>query len=186
MPLSDQAESASLAEVSDREAAHDPVVMGYIAGVFGTRGWLKVHSYTRPRDKLLSYPAWLLGRPGAWRDVRVIGHRVQGNGIVVALEGIDSREHAEPLLRQQVAVPRAAFPELAAGSYYWADLLGLSVLTREGHVLGVVDRLIEAGDHDVMVIRGEREYLIPFVSGHYVLKVDEAAGVITVDWHVDD
>lgn len=171
---------------SEEETAFEPVVMGYVAGVFGTRGWIKVHSHTRPRDKLLSYSEWRMGHAGAWRDVRVVEYRAQGNGIVVALEGVDSREDAEALVRQQIAVSRAAFPQLAPGSYYWADLLGLTVRTREGQVLGIVKRLVEAGDHDVMLIRGEREYLVPFVSGHYVLGVDKTAGLITVDWHVDD
>jgi 16S rRNA processing protein RimM len=166
--------------------ASEPVVMGYIAGIFGMRGWLKVHSYTRPRDQLLRYRVWNLGRPGAWQTLRVIDHRVRGTGLVVALEGISCREQAETLTRQQVAVRRTEFPDLGPGSYYWADLIGLAVRTREGQGLGVVKRLVEAGDHDVMVIRGEREYLVPFVSGHYVLEVDKVSGCIVVDWHADD
>jgi 16S rRNA processing protein RimM len=36
-----------------------------------------------------------------------------------------------------------------------------------------------------MVVRGERERLIPFVLGRYVKQVDLAAGCVTVDWDPD-
>jgi len=37
----------------------------------------------------------------------------------------------------------------------------------------------------VLVVRGEHEHLIPLVFGVHVLGVDEAGGVIEVDWRED-
>ncbi|MDZ7770842.1 MAG: hypothetical protein U5K38_18190 [Woeseiaceae bacterium] len=45
--------------------------------------------------------------------------------------------------------------------------------------------LIATGTHDVLVVRGEREVLIPFVMETVVLDVDLAAGRISVDWEWD-
>jgi 16S rRNA processing protein RimM len=157
--------------------------MGRVAGVFGVHGWLKLHSHTRPRANLLGYKSWLLGHPGDWRTVKVTGSRVHGPSLLAKLEGIDTREAAEALLRQQIAVPRSALPKLARNEYYWAELIGMSVRDQAQRDLGQVARLVEAGDHDVLVIRGEPgETLIPFVQGVYVLRVDRTAGVIDVDW----
>jgi 16S rRNA processing protein RimM len=44
---------------------------------------------------------------------------------------------------------------------------------------------METGANDVLVIRGEREHLVPFVQGQYVKRVDLEAGVIEVDWDPD-
>ena len=64
----------------------------------------------------------------------------------------------------------------------WADLEGLRVRLEDGRELGTVDRMLATGANDVMIVRGERERLIPFVRGQYVKDVDLAGGTITVDW----
>ena len=43
---------------------------------------------------------------------------------------------------------------------------------------------METGAHDVLVVKGEREHLIPFVAA-FVGKVDLASGTIEVDWGED-
>ncbi len=55
---------------------------------------------------------------------------------------------------------------------------------RTARTLGIVDHLLETGAHDVMVVKGEQERLIPFVKDEVVLDVDLEAGVITVDWEL--
>lgn len=161
-------------------------MMGYVSGVFGTRGWLKIHSYTRPRDNLIEYPRWLIGTPGNWREFVVAEGKPRGPTLVVSLRGVATREQAESLIHAQIAVPRAALPAPAGDEYYWADLIGMQVVNRDGADLGRVVRLVEAGDHDVLVSRAAREYLIPFVRDRYVLAVEQSAGRILVDWHIDD
>jgi 16S rRNA processing protein RimM len=69
------------------------------------------------------------------------------------------------------------------------DLIGLSVVNREGLDLGVVRDLVSTGPQTVVVIehaQGEavREILIPFVSV-YVDDVDMAQRQIRVDWQPD-
>ena len=80
---------------------------------------------------------------------------------------------------------RDQFPALAADEYYWTDLLGLSVRLEDGRVLGTIANMLATGANDVMVVRGERERLIPFVPGHYVKRVDLEARTVIVDWDPD-
>jgi 16S rRNA processing protein RimM len=68
--------------------------------------------------------------------------------------------------------------------FYWSDLIGLKAVNREGVELGRVDSLMETGAHDVLVVKGTREHLIPFVAA-FVGKVDVAGGTIEVDWGED-
>ena len=79
-------------------------------------------------------------------------------------------------------MPRDALPPPKPGEYYWVDLEGLRVETVEGMELGRIDHLFATGANDVLVVRGERERMIPFVQPEVVTGVDFDAGVVVVDW----
>ena len=167
------------------DALRQPVILGRIVGLFGVRGWLKVHSYTEPRDAVLDYRDWWLDRDGGWRQVRLLEGRQHGKGIVVRLEGFDDRDAAAELLGSDIGVDRGALPEPEDGRYYWADLEGLAVVHKDGTELGKVAYLMGTGANDVLVVDGPVERLIPFVPGEVILDVDLAAGVIRFDWEWD-
>ncbi len=59
------------------------------------------------------------------------------------------------------------------------------MVTLSGELLGTVDHLVETGANDVLVVKGDRERLVPFISGQVVVGVDLAAGEIRVDWDKD-
>ena len=76
-------------------------------------------------------------------------------------------------------------PKAKPGEYYWVDLEGLQVVNREGIVLGRVSHLFETGSNQVMVVNGDRDRLIPFIEGDFVLGVGFDARRIEVDWDAD-
>ena len=164
----------------------DFILVGRINGLFGTRGWVKVFSHTRPRENLLNYSPWYLLTDGEWQAYEVLEARRHQAGVMAHLAGIDDRDQAASLVRRDVAITRAQLGPASSDDYYWADLIGLKAINREGDELGKVTGLLETGAHDVMRIEGAREYLIPFVRDVYVLSVDVPAGEIRVDWHSDD
>ena len=65
------------------------------------------------------------------------------------------------------------------------DLEGLEVVQRDGSVVGTVAYVMETGANDVLVTKGERERLIPFIVDEVILDVDLAKGVISIDWEWD-
>jgi len=97
---------------------------------------------------------------------------------------VDERDAAYALRGQEISVARCELPPPDENEYYWSDLIGLTAVNREGMILGQVDSLMESGAHDVLVIKGKREHLIPFVAA-IVGKVDLAGGTIEVDWGED-
>ncbi len=176
------------ASAGDRQGSRW-VVLGRVSGLFGVRGWIRVFSYTDPRDRILAYPRWYLG-PAAegtgGRPVEVLGGRVHGKGILARLAGCEDRDAAAALIGLDIAVRREDLPPLAAGEYYWSDLEGLRVTTRDGAELGRVRRLFDTGANDVMVVDdGERERLIPFIQGRVVTRIDLDAARMEVDWDPD-
>ena len=157
-------------------------MLGRISGVFGVRGWVKVYSYTDPREAVLNYESWLLGHEGDWQPAKVAEGQRHGKTIVARIDGFDDRDQATTLVGDEIAVPRYELPQTDDGHYYWQDLEGLLVVRSDGTELGTVAQLLETGAHDVMVVRGDTERLIPFVKDEVVVDVDLARGVITVDW----
>ena len=156
------------------------MVVGRVTGLFGVRGWVKVFSHTEPRDNVLGYQPWQLEVDGALRTFEVVDGRVHGKGIVAQLAGIDDRDAAAALVGKDIVVERALLGPAGPGEYYYADLEWLEVETLDGTSLGRVASLFETGANTVMVVRGERERLLPFTQGHVVRSVEP--GRIVVDW----
>ena len=159
--------------------------MGRISGLFGVQGWVKVYSYTEPREAVLDYDRWLLGRKDGWQEATVAEGQRHGKTIIVRIDGYVDRDQAATLVGLDIGVPREAMPETDNGRFYWSDLEGLKVLHRDGTELGKVAYLLETGANDVMVVKGDGERLIPFVMDKVVLGVDLDKGEIEVDWEWD-
>ena len=167
------------------------VVLGKIVSVHGVRGAVKVYSHTDPLDNVLDYAEWTLNRGSEQRTVSVLGGRVQGRVLVVNLKGIDDRNKAEELINFEISVAADTLPELDEGDFYWHQLEGLEVVNLQGQVLGAVAHLLETGSNDVMVVKpctgsvDQRERLLPYLPGQFVIQVDLETKVIQVDWDAE-
>lgn len=158
--------------------------MGRIAAPFGVKGWIKVQPFTEDLNSLPAYDKWWLGRDGEWQEHQVERAQAQGRVVVAKLKDCEDPETAMLFRGRQVAVPREALPQTGANEFYWADLIGLRVINKEAQDFGQVDRILETGANEVLVVQGERERLIPFIAD-VIKEVDLAAGVIRVDWGAD-
>jgi 16S rRNA processing protein RimM len=172
-------------------APADRVMLGHITGIYGLKGWVKVHSDTSPRENIVTYRTWWVGQGDHWQTVKVLDGRAQGKTIVASLDGVQSPEQASALIGAGIAVSRGELPQPAEGEYYWADLIGMQVRTVDDVLIGPVDRLFETGANDVMVITDERvaqtprEVLVPWLVPDVITDVNMESRVITVDWDPD-
>jgi 16S rRNA processing protein RimM len=164
------------------------VVLGRIVAPHGLRGWMKIHPFGDDPESWRQMSQWWLAADAEsdiWQPFEVEGLRAQGAGWVAKLDGVDDRGAAERLDGWFVAAPRQALPETQQDEYYWADLVGLVVTNEQGEVLGKVDSLMEAGAHQVLVVKdGDTERLLPFV-GQVVRSVDVPGACIRVEWGRD-
>jgi len=168
------------------------VTLGRVAGVYGIKGWLRIHSDTRPIDNVLRYKRWWIsGGNRAEYLATVIEGRPQGGGLVAQIstadgEPITDRDIAATLLGATIQVDRSDMPRLPEGQYYWIDLIGHQVENLEGVALGTVADVTSNGAQDVLIVDDASvRRLIPFVSPHIVKQVDSAAGRIICDWQPD-
>ena len=163
--------------------ARKVVQIGHVSGVHGIKGWVKIYSLTDPREAIFEYQPWLLGE--SREEIRIAQGKKHGKHLVALLENLNDRDQAENLVNRPIAVYRDQFPELPDDEFYWTDLLGLSVRLGNGSELGTIEKMLATGAHDVMVVRGERERLIPFVREQYVKSVNLDDGIVVVDWDPD-
>ncbi len=177
----------------------DALEVGRIGEAWGLKGAFRVLPYASPPEALRAAARWHL-RPaeGAVRAVaataatpaslRIGSVREQGDGFVAVSPDVTDRTSAEALRGARIFVARADFPRPASDEFYWADLIGMAVVNRDGVALGAVAGLIDNGPQSVLRVapvgEGEEERLIPFVAA-YVDTVDLAARRIVVDWGLD-
>jgi 16S rRNA processing protein RimM len=165
----------------------EPVVIGKIVGLFGVKGWVKIRSYTDPREQIADYRPWRVAIEGEWRSFEVETVQPQGKSLVVRLAGIDDRDAATRLLNSDIVIDRSQLPALEENEFYWRDLQGLQVLNLKGVELGTVKSLLETGANDVLVVckDGSPEILIPYVLDRVIRAVDMESRIIRVDWEAD-
>jgi len=166
-------------------AGRERLIVGHINALFGVKGWVKVHSETEPRENILHYDPWYIGGGNEWRPVRVEAGQRHGKTVIVRLAGVADRDEAASLVGREIAVERRQLAPLGEDEYYWVDLIGLQVVNLEGQGLGTIAQMMATGAHDVMVVGGDRERLIPFAMGPVVKAVDLAAGRVVVDWDAE-
>ena len=103
-----------------------------------------------------------------------------GNQYVIHFNDCQDRDLAKRYVNAELAVPRKDLPD-SGSDFYWNDLEGMKVINTEGVDYGVLDHIFETGANEVLVVKGDRERLIPYLK-HVIQKVDMTAGIIVVDW----
>lgn len=179
------------------ELPTDAIEVARIGEAWGIKGWFKVIPFSAQPEALFSSKRWYL-QP-AERGARLFSGTVllpikeakdHSGSVVACSHEIGDRTMAEALKGARVWVSRSSFPTAGSDEYYWVDLIGLSVVNREGLDLGVVSELLATGPQTVLVLQYQGtegktlERMIPFVSA-YIDQVELAQRLIRVDWQPD-
>jgi len=164
------------------------VVLGRCTGAFGVAGAVRIQTFTETADGLLQFRKWWVKTPGQdrWREMDVMKGRTQGDAVVAELAGVQDRDAALAMKGAEIGIARERLPEPADDEIYWSDLVGMSVVNREGRALGRVQEVIAHGAHPLLSVMAAEgiERLIPCVPAVLQL-VDVEAKRIDVDWGED-
>ena len=166
------------------QAEDDLIEVGHVLGVHGVKGQVKIYSDTSPRQNIVKYSPWVLELAGVRNTCDVSGFR-SGKHVIARVEGVTERDQAMDLVGAKILIRRNQLPLLDQGDYYWSQLVGLSVTSSEGHHFGIIDHMLETGANDVMVVKGDRERLIPFVVDEVVKSIDLEKNQLVVNWDAD-
>lgn len=139
----------------------DAIEVGRIMGAWGVKGGVKLHPFSEQADALLAAKRWIVlpAERGAKSfesalDIEVDRVRAHSDSYVAQLTNIDDRDIAQALKGARICILRTDFPELdGKDEFYWVDLIGLTVINRQGVVLGQVKELISNGPQSVLVLQ---------------------------------
>lgn len=154
--------------------------IGRISRAHGVHGEIRVDMFSPfpERSSVLTEVVTEEGPSGRVRHV-MEARRVEG-GVLLRLEGIESREKASELRGSTLWVRNSERYELPGGYFYLDDVLGIDVVTESGDSIGVLAAVLDSGAHDIYVVRdGEREHLIPAVS-EFIREINVSSRRMTV------
>ncbi len=90
--------------------------------------------------------------------------------VVLKFAGVDSISDAETLVGSEIQIPRSERAALGNDEFYVSDLAGCTV-TDSGKEIGrIKDVQFGSGEAPLLVIQGEKEYLVPFAAA-YIEKI---------------
>ena len=159
----------------------EKVCVGAIAGAFGVRGEVRLKSFCAEPEAIATYGP--LTTEDGTRSFDVVLTGSGKNGFNARLSGVGSKEAADALRGVALYAPRERLPSLPDDEYYYADLIGLTVLDTGGQELGRVRAVLNHGAGDLLEIHGpglKSTVLIPFTKAA-VPTVDMASGRIIAD-----
>ncbi|EKD70509.1 MAG: 16S rRNA-processing protein RimM [uncultured bacterium] len=164
----------------------DYITVGKIGATYGIHGWLKIFTYTEYGANILQYSPWyLISENSDPIIIQLEDAKSHGDGIIAKFAGIDTPEKARLLTGKTIAIARTQLPKLKNNEYYWSDLIGLTVLNKNGDKLGEIAYLIETGSNDVIVIKKDgKEHAIPYLPQSVVISIDLAKREMIVDWEL--
>lgn len=152
--------------------------LGKVVNTHGIRGEVKIQPWCD--DPEIYHELSYLYIGGSRYEI--LRTRIHKNCVIAALDGVDHIEAAEQLRNKIVTIEREALGPLPEGTYYIADLEGLSVRTADGTVLGTIQEVIRTGSNDVYVLKSDRKkpILIPVID-EVVKEVNIEEGYILVE-----
>ena len=108
--------------------------------------------------------------------------RLHKNCVIVKLEQINNINEAELYREKIVTIEREKLGELPEGTYYIADLEGLTVKTIDGEILGEIEDVLKTGSNDVYVLKSQsrKPILIPVID-QVVKEVNIEDGYVLVE-----
>ena len=162
--------------------AERELLVGKIVSIHGNKGNLKVHSYAESLSVFSSgYPVLIKHESGRLSTHEIRRARFQKRSVVLSIKGVVTVCQARELVGAEIHIDSDLLPELDEGTYYWFDIIGLSVFALDRTYLGCIESIIPTDGNDVYVARNQgNEVLIPALES-VVLDIDLKRKTMRVD-----
>jgi 16S rRNA processing protein RimM len=155
--------------------------IGRVMKPHGVKGKVKVDYFGEDLHRSSFYREIFIedekGKPESYEVLETVP---QPPRLILRLKGIEKVEETKPLIGKEILVEKDALLKLGEGEYYWIDILGMRVETREGKGIGKVKEILPTGANDVYVVEGKRgEILLP-ATEEVIQSIDLERRVIKV------
>jgi 16S rRNA processing protein RimM len=157
------------------------VLVGRIVRPHGNRGQMMVAPETDFAETRFATGATVwCQRGGQTVPITVTECRFHDGRPIIGLTGVASINDAETFRGCELRVPDAALPALAAGQFWYHDLIGCHVVTMTGQDVGPVVRIDEGATYLLVVHGAGGEVLVPMVD-RICRRIDVAGRTIEIE-----
>lgn len=154
-------------------AAGEPVflVIGKVRRPHGVTGDVLVEVYTDFPERLQVKTKVFAGQDRIPLTIR--RQRFHNDGVLLAFDGFTTPEQVGRFRNQMLYIQTENAAKLSEGTYYYHELIGLSVVDEAGTSLGKIMEIIQTGANDVYVVKNDdgHEILLPAIA-EVILNVD--------------
>jgi 16S rRNA processing protein RimM len=157
------------------------VCVAQIGAAHGLKGKVRLRSFTQEPSDFATFGP--LETEDGSRQLEVEEARFAKDHFVAKFVSVDDRDAAEALRNVNLYVAREKLPDVGEGdTFYHADLVGLSAVTRDKSAFGEVIAVQNFGAGDILEIRRAdgSTLMLPFTEAA-VPEIDLASGTIVVD-----
>ena len=147
--------------------------IGQIVNTFGIKGEVKVKPFTDDIKRFDKLKKINIEQKNNKKEYEIENIKYHKDMVILKLKGIDQIEQAELLRYSYLKINRNEEEPLEENTYYIVDLLGLSVYTEEGILLGILDDIYNTGSNDIYVVKDElgKQTLLPAIQD-VIKKID--------------
>jgi 16S rRNA processing protein RimM len=142
------------------------VPIGKIISTYGNKGEVKFRYYNENKEVLYRYTSFFIKDGDGWRILKPTAINLRKGFFCINFDGLNSQEDIVPLINNELFVKEENLPQLDENEFYEYQLLGLDAFNQAGEILGKVTQIIRTGANDVLLIKGEKEILIPMIEDY--------------------
>ena len=162
----------------------DYLIVGRVTKPSGIKGEVKVLPITDDPGRYRRLKSVYIESDGSYRKLTIESRKIGGDRLVLKFSGCGSVEDAELLRDELLYVKRKNAAKIPRGSYYHFDIIGCTVTTIEGAVVGEVYDIQNAGSCDVYCVRSQEgkkeELMIPAIRD-VVKRIDVGKKKIVIE-----
>ncbi|HET9678807.1 MAG TPA: ribosome maturation factor RimM [Buchnera sp. (in: enterobacteria)] len=167
------------------------LVIGKIKSAYGILGWMKIHSFTEKKKNIFNYQPWYIEKNFDLLNLET--WKKNKKNFLIKIKDINNRSQATKIVNQHIMIEeKVLLPFLKKKEYYWKDIIKCHVFDLNLIFLGIVVKIIETGNHDVLVINSlkknhnnkKTEILIPFIDKKIIKDINIQKKKILVNWNL--
>lgn len=139
--------------------------VGVISSTHGLQGEVKVFPTTDDLERFKSLKQVVLDTGKGYLDLEVSGVKFFKNMVILKFKGLNHINDIEKYKGMDLLVSREHAVKLAENENFIVDLIGMSVYTEDGALLGTLTDVLQTGANDVYIVETEakQEVLLPAI-----------------------
>ncbi|MBP1749278.1 MAG: ribosome maturation factor RimM [Deltaproteobacteria bacterium] len=156
------------------------IPVGRVVSTSGIRGEVKLYYYNEVKEEFFDYTSLFVLKGDEYIELKPEGAKYRKNFFYLSFRGLTTIEEVSFLVTKELFVREEDLRPLDNDEYYEYQLIGLNVINVDGEVLGKVRSVLHTGASDILVVRGEREYMVPMLEG-FIIAINIENGTVQVN-----